>query len=149
MRVLCTPLMQNITHLLQWNTRTEKNSESSAATQIHVPESSQTFPMSLCKKIAFLSYKLTGIIAAKDAASPCGTLKLWVPCCQTEPAALLSGPVLGGCLSNETQVLKKVSAGCMGQGPLEPGQQYSVQKVGLQPHHKTCSDLSFHAKFQM
>ena len=108
--------MQNIMCLLQWNTKTEKNSESSALIQIYAPESRHPFPTSLCKKIAFLSYKLTGILAVKEASAPCCTLKLWVACCQMEPAAPLSGPVLGRCLSDKIQVLKKVSAECMGQG---------------------------------
>ena len=82
MQVFCAPLMQNRMCLLQWSTRPKKNSESSAAIQIYVPEPRHPFPMSLCKKITFLSYKLTGIIAVEEASASCCTLKLWVACCQ-------------------------------------------------------------------
>lgn len=116
MQVFYAPLMQNRMCLLQWSTRPKKNSESSAAIQIYVPEPRHPFPMSLCKKITFLSYKLTGIIAVEEASASCCTLKLWVACCQMEPAAPLSGPVLGKDLSDERQVTSAYGGICRVHG---------------------------------
>lgn len=93
-------------------------SENSALIQIYVPESRHSFPMSLCKKTAFLSYKVTGVTAVKKALAPCCMPKLWLPYCQMEPAATLSGPVFGSNLSDERQMFMRRSAECMEQGAL-------------------------------
>lgn len=107
--------------------------------------------MSLCKKITFPSYKLTGIIAVGEASASCCTLKLWVACCQIEPAAPLSGPVLGRGPSDERQVASAYGGICRVHGArsLLVWPAASAQWVGFQAHHKTHSDFSFHANFQM
>lgn len=112
---------------------------------MHMPDIPS--PMSLCKPIAFLSYKLTGITAVKEASAPCCTLKLWVVWCHMELIAPLSRTVLGSFLPHEREVLKKVLQNAWGKEL--PSLASNKCAEGGSSQHKTHSDFSFHAKFQM